>query len=282
MYLTLRFLKLLRGKNLRIIAVGVSIGPFHTAHDKKWCLKALSLMDSVLVRDYQSRLIIDSTTTRIQAHTSFDLALCWNTTDLGFQSEQKPGLIGLATTERAFGKCLTDHTDNCNKLTQALEQILESSNEVKIRILSVCADERDGDNTISTHIFDLLKKKWGDRIEIVLYQDEEIDEVLRSISECKVLIAARMHAGIMGMLSSVPVCQISYAEKIRDFFIHTELSTQFLYDHDNFTQEAIYGFIDDGLSGNLVRFVTFQKNILARKKETVSYDLDNLARQILL
>lgn len=279
MYLVLRFLRFLRGKNLRIVAVGVSIGPFHSTRDQKWCLRALSLMDSVLVRDYQSKLLIDSATKRINTHVSFDLALSWNMAHLDIKSEQKPALIGLSTTERAFGKCQKSHTDNCNRLVKAFEQILNKSNEVKIRILSVCSDERDGDNTISTHIFEMLRKKWGARIEIVIYREGKIDEILHSISECSLLIAARMHAGIMGMLFTIPVYQIAYAVKIRNFFTHTELSTQYLYDHDNISQQSLYEFMVDALNGNLAEFSQIQKNILERKGEMVSCDLNNLARQ---
>ncbi len=282
MYLALRFLKLLRGKNLRIIAVGVSIGPFQNIRDQKWCLRALSLMDSVLIRDYQSKLLIDSSTEKINAQLSFDLALSWHISHLEIKAEQKPALIGLSTTESAFGKCKTGHTDNCNTLVKAFEQILKNSNEVKIRILCVCSDKRGGDNSISNHIFEMLKTNWGARIEIVIYQEEKIAELLFSISECSLMIAARMHAGIMGMLTALPVYQISYAEKIRNFFTHTGLSTEYLYDHDKITQQSMYEFMVGALNGELGEFTEMQKKILLEKGERVSCDLDSLARQISL
>lgn len=279
-YLVLRFLRFFRGKDLPIMAIGVSIGPFYSIRDQYWCLKGLSLMDYVLVRDYQSKLLVDSAKESINAQLSFDLALCWNEKHSTPKLYKRSAMIGLAITERAFGTCKSNHTDNCITVRKALEEMLANFNEVTVRILCVCSDQRDGDRLISHHFHELLTSRWGDRIETVYYEAENIDEMLKSIAECSLLISARMHAGIMGILASVPVYQMSYAEKIRNCFVHSELSTQYLHDHNKITQQSIYEFISRAIEGNLANFINSQKFILEEKGKRVSFDLDKLAKQI--
>jgi len=276
-YLVLSLLRFFRGKDLRIMAIGVSIGPFYSIRDQYWCLKGLSLMDYVLLRDYQSKLLVDGAKESINAQLSFDLALSWHSTP---KLAKRSAMIGLAITERALGTCKTNHTYNCITVLKALEEMLANFNEVKVRILCVCSDQRDGDRLISHHFHEILTSRWGDRIEAVYYEAENIDEMLNSIAECSFLISARMHVGIMGILASVPVYQISYAEKIRNFFIHSELSTQYLHDHNKITQQSIYEFISRAIKGNLATFTNNQKFILEEKGKRVSYDLDKLAKQI--
>jgi polysaccharide pyruvyl transferase WcaK-like protein len=279
-YLVLSLLRFFRGKDLRIMAIGVSIGPFYSIRDQYWCLKGLSLMDYVLLRDYQSKLLVDCAKESINAQLSFDLALSWNEKQSTLKLAKRSAMIGLAITERALGTCKTNHTDNCIAVLKALEEMLANFNEVKVRILCVCSDQRDGDRRISHHFHEILTSRWGDRIEAVYYEAENIDKMLNSIAECSFLISARMHVGIMGILASVPVYQISYAEKIRNFFIHSEISTQYLHDHNKITQQSIYEFISRAMNGHLTNFTNNQKFILEEKGKRVSFDLETLAKEI--
>lgn len=257
-YLLLRLLRYCRGKDLRIMAVGVSIGPFYSIRDQYWCLKGLSLMDHVLVRDHKSKLLADTAKTSINAQVSFDLALSWNDNH-GTAKVTKTGMIGLAITERAVGMCGDNHSSNCLTLLNALTEAMKNFGEAKVRILCVCNDQRDGDRPISQHFYQMLTSKWGGRIQMIYYEEEKIEEMLNAIAECSLLVSARLHAGIMGILSSVPVYQISYAEKIRNFFIHSELSTEYLFDHDKIIQQSISEFIARAMKGNLTIFTDAQK-----------------------
>lgn len=281
-YLVLRLLRLFRGQKLKILALGVSVGPFHNRRDRYWCLKGLSLMDYVIVRDSQSQLLLDEAKQPTNAKLSFDLALCWKKTPATPKVAGRAPMLGLAITERALDLCTATHSVNCTTMLQILEDTLTKFNEIQIRVLCVCNDERDGDRLISQHLHEILSKKWQNRVELIYYEKDNVEEMLTLIAECSALVSARMHAGIMGMLASVPVYQISYAEKIQNFYRHSELSTQYLADHTTLNPQSISEFISMSITGQLQSFASAQRTILEEKGKLVSQELEELAKKLAL
>lgn len=275
MYTVLRLLKLLKGKNLQIMAIGVSIGPFFSDHDKYWCARSLELMDYVQVRDSQSSELLKKMNYYGHYLQSYDLALSWKLPAIE-TSKKIPNLIAIAVTSRGFGFCGDEHSGLCETIFKALDNTLEQNRDVTIKILSVCSDELDGDEPISNHIRDRLAH-WGDRIETVVYDGKNIDVMLDTISECSLMISSRMHAGIMAILASVPTYQISYAEKITNFFLHSGVSTDYLYQNDLVTLKSLSEFIDYGLAGDLTEIANCQRLILEEKGRIVSADLSKSA-----
>jgi polysaccharide pyruvyl transferase WcaK-like protein len=106
--------------------------------------------------------------------------------------------------------------------------------------------------------------------------------MLSLIAECSSLVSARMHSGIMGILASVPVYQISYAEKIMNFYRHSELSTQYLADHTTLHPQSISEFISMSITGQLQDFASAQRTILEEKGKLVSQELEELAKKLAL
>ncbi|BFU91060.1 MAG: hypothetical protein NTAFB01_22470 [Nitrospira sp.] len=86
----------------------------------------------------------------------------------------------------------------------------------------------------------------------------------------------------MGMLASVPVYQISYAEKIQNFYRHSELSTQYLADHTTLNPQSISEFISMSITGQLQSFASAQRTILEEKGKLVSQELEELAKKLAL
>ncbi|MBK9305869.1 MAG: polysaccharide pyruvyl transferase family protein [Nitrospira sp.] len=278
-YLTLRLLRLLRGNELRVLAIGVSIGPFHSSSDQHWCLKCLALMDYVLVRDSQSKLLIDESGHTINVHESFDLALCWGKVPTVPKLAGSVPILGLVVTERAFGTCTAEHSVNCAGMLQVVREMATEIKELRVRILCVCNDESDGDRLISQHVYENLSSPLGNALELIYYENDKVEEMLGLIAECSSLISARMHAGIMGTLASVPVYQISYADKIKEFYIHSELSTQYLADHTNLSHVSLSEFLSRSLKGQLQDFAHTQKMILEEKGRQITTKLMELAEQ---
>lgn len=278
-YLMLRLLRFLRGNELRILAIGVSIGPFHSSNDQRWCLKCLALMDYVLARDSQSKLLIDRSGKTIIAHQSFDLALCWKQVPTIPKLAGGIPILGLVVTERAFGTCTAVHSANCTSMLQAVQEMCTRIKELRVRILCVCNDESDGDRLISQHVYENLSRPFGTPVELMYYENDKVEETLSLIAECSSLISARMHAGIMATLASVPVYQISYADKIRNFYIHSELSTQYLADHTNLSRNSLCEFLSMSLMGQLQDFARTQKTILEEKGRQITTQLMELEKR---
>lgn len=273
LYLVIWQLKLIRGDTLKIMAIGVSIGPFRNNFDRYWCFKTLSLMDHILLRDLKSKKVLDAADVNLSCDLSYDLALCWHRMFVVPYKKKKLGLIGIAVTSRGFGSCQDGkHSHNCNAIIEATEDAMNQNAYARIRILCVCSDEVDGDLALCNHINSRLLK-WGSRVEVVIYNGKDIDIFLPAIYECSLMIASRMHAGIMAMCASIPLYQISYAEKITSFFEHCELSSAFLYSHDQMTRESLKNFLHQGLLNNLDSFAVEQSTSLRKKGDIIYNDL---------
>lgn len=276
MYSTLRLLKLLRGRGLQIMAIGVSIGPFTNKRDEYWCARSLALMDYVLLRDSLSKQRIDDMHQGIRSILSYDLALSWSDAFPCQEKREKQFVIGIAITERGFGSCMAEHSRNCKAITRALASVLKQFAQLELRIFNICSDSVDGDQLISHHIRCQLAE-WDDRIETFVYDGDDIDGILEPIARCSLMVASRMHAGVMAMLASIPVYQISYAEKIRNLFIHSGLSTRYLYDHSEVSEQSLLEFLHAGLAGELKMFANEQKMVLRCKGDHVRKSLLDLA-----
>lgn len=272
-YLVIRMLKLIRGDSLKIMAIGVSIGPFRSDFDRYWCFKSLNLMDHILLRDLKSKKLLDNADVDFSCELSYDLALCWHRMFVEPETNKQPGLIGIALTSRGFGSCMDGkHSHNCNAVIEAVDDAMNQYAHTRVRILSLCSDEVDGDVALCDHIHSRWLK-WGNRVEMVVYNGKDIDAFLSAIHECSLMIASRMHAGIMAMNASVPLYQISYAEKITSFFEHCELSTTYLFSHDQVTQESLNNFLQQGMLKNLDPFAVEQSTSLRKKGDIVYHDL---------
>lgn len=250
-YMVIRILKWMRADSLKIMAIGVSIGPFKSDFDRYWCFKSLNLMDHILLRDLKSKKLLDNSGVDFSCKLSYDLALCWHRMFVEPEQNKQPGLIGIALTPRGFGNCMEGkHSHNCNAIIEAVDEAMNQHAHARVRILSLCSDEVDGDVALCDHIHSRWLK-WGSRVEMVVYNGKDIDAFLLAIHECSLMIASRMHAGIMAMSASVLLYQISYAEKITSFFEHCELSTAYVYNNDQVTKESLNEFLQQGMLNKL-------------------------------
>jgi len=279
MFLTLRLLKSIKGDSLSIMAVGVSIGPFRSNFDKYWCFKSLSLMDQILLRDEKSKKIIDESSFSINSKVSYDLALCWRKMFPYLEKVRKKDnkIIGLSLTLRGFGECTsTVHSHICDSVITSIESVVNRVSISEIRIFAICSDSVDGDILLSKHFEERLLKLRC-KINIVIYDGHNIDDYLNLIYECSVVLASRMHAGIMALTASIPVYQISYAIKISEFYKHCDLSIVYMYKISEVTEQNMEEFFVAGLLLKLSNHYQIQSDRLNELESVMYYDLIKLS-----
>ncbi|MCA9420197.1 MAG: polysaccharide pyruvyl transferase family protein [Nitrospira sp.] len=276
MFVVLKVLRLLKGNRLKVVAIGVSIGPFYSSSDRLWCSRALGLMDQVLLRDRQSSKLIETMSEVIHTRTSYDLALLWGVVLKDSAREDHSKFIALSITERGFGDCTEKHSNNCEVITSVISRMLSSNTEIKLRIFDICADTKDGDLAIASHLFGRLPQ-WSGRIEICRYHGDNLDAILGQMASCSAMICSRMHAGVMATLNQVPVFQISYAEKIRNFFLHSGLDTKYLVDSNDLNEIELYDFLHYAIAGDLNLFAQSQKEVLLEKGDQLRLALTDIA-----
>ena len=276
MYLVLRILKLIKRHDFNIYALGVSIGPFKNNIDQYWCKKSLELMDYVQLRDSQSIELLKRLNYKGHFLESYDLALA-------LKVPTKPQInhgqikMALAITSRGFGYCdETNHSSVCDSIFHAVDKAMRKHPRMELNILSVCSDELDGDTQLTKHIRQRFNEDLLDRIKCTYYDSKQNDEMMKIISECNLMISSRMHAGILATMSGVPTYQISYAEKITNFFLHTGISLEYLKKPSEVESESLFSYIEKASNGMLNEFSIHQQQLLMQKGRLVQNDLSEL------
>lgn len=277
MYLSLLLVKVLRPRT-KLIALGVSIGPFTRNSDAFWCARALRLFDAVMLRDREAEVTVDSMK-NINLIGSFDLALSLSNSST---MSRQPNVVGISITPRGYGRCTADagHSPTCDALSAAIIAAYNTNQNLQFRLFVVCSDIRDGDEQLTRHLADRIAQA-GVAFEIVRYKESHQEEFICAIQSCTCVIALRMHAGIIAMLNGVPTLQISYAEKIDNFFNHCEIDKRFLINNAGASAQALSSFILSALSGDLDDQANKIEQILAAKSVSVVTALSNLAQKIL-
>jgi len=189
-------------------------------------------------------------------------------------------VIGVALTRRGFGECGGgEHSLVCEAITSAIREFAERCPGSEIRILNVCGDVADGDRGICEHIRDRLI---GSDCcpEIVDYDGRNIEMFVEKMSECTLMVASRMHAGIVALGLGVPVFQISYAEKIANFYKHCQLQDIYMRDASMIRKEELLEFILKGMAGDLSVISEERRGKLREIGAIVSSDLRGAASEL--
>ncbi|MCP5078879.1 MAG: hypothetical protein GY951_12595 [Psychromonas sp.] len=260
-YLTLLLLRVMRGRRLKIYAIGVSIGPFRNLSDQRWCRKAFALMNHILLRDDRSAELMSRYFKLNNWELAHDLALPYllkNSITTREQTDPSNIIIGLSITKRGYGGCKGNHTDACDAITAILSNKLSDNHNISVRLYSVCSDLQDGDLELCKHLKCRLKQ-YSDRIEIHEYDTNSINRTIVSIHDCDAMVSYRMHAGVIALFSAVPLLQLSYSEKIRGFFDNNHLDKSYLYDDHAITTDVLEHFLSAAISGDLSSLALLQR-----------------------
>ena len=267
----LALLRLLRGNRLKIIALGVSVGPLSSRWATKWCRRFFSYMDFVLLRDSASEQLMTELSFKTPRMVSYDLALTWDKAWAmpSPDGSDKQNFIGLSINDYDWlfteGGSDIDKARSC-VIADAVLAVAKRHPELNIRIFEVCTDEKFGDAGVTKRFLQQFAEL-KDRVMVCAYDGESPEHLIRKLTSCDCIIASRMHAGIFGIIAGVPVYQISYASKIRDFFDRCGLSKKFLIDKENLCYDDIELFLEQAISKKLCEFSKTQRDILIKHRD---------------
>jgi polysaccharide pyruvyl transferase WcaK-like protein len=276
-YFTVALLKLLRGDRLRIFALGVSLGPFKSSGQRAWCLRALARMDRVLLRDLASRRVLAESGLSIPVVQSADLSLC-SRSIIVEPLRESAGPIGVIVTERAFGSREVEGSEPCASLLSGLRRARADQSELRVRVLCVCTDARDGDQVLSGQMVRRLQAL-NISCELVSYREGAIREFISSLAGCSAVIASRLHGGVVAMLCGVPVYQIDYACKATELYQRCQLSGRYLHPASQVTAESIHEFVGTACAGDLQELAASNQERLLASGAVVLQQLRELAAE---
>jgi len=277
-WLTLRCLRLIRGGRLRIIALGVSVGPLRDAISHRWCPKLFDLMDFAMLRDQASERLLRDLGSGVPLSVSYDLALAWPPAWQSKPPHTSTLRVGVSLHSAAWSsdeqaRALMD------AIVEALGVISPAFPDLAVTVFTVCSDPKDGDARASR---ELVERLAGCDVEVRLcvYGGTSPEEFAAEIQSCRALVTSRMHAGIIAMTSAVPVLQIAYARKVVDFFAHCELGSDFLVPPTHVATAVVKNFIRLALGGEIDVPALQRQARLKLKREAVLVAMERCAREI--
>lgn len=214
-YLIISLAKLLN-RRLKILAIGVSIGPFASHIQEQRVVSALSLFDRVVVRDKKSCSYGALSNRKFVRDIAF-------THPPRLTEKNTPLGIALNPYASIFpeGKLESELLRNTKIVESITESICPDAGTIKVFV--TCSDEKYGDTLLSQDLIKKLKAQ-GYSTKLVSYEGniKRFEDELASVEK---LIASRLHAGFFAVLAGCQVFQLMYAEKIKEFYFGLNLQS---------------------------------------------------------
>lgn len=215
---TMAVARKIKANNLKLGAIGVSIGPFKSQHDEKAVVDYLKCLDFVAVRDEKSFCYLSQLDLPYKPVNAFDLAaLLPNIYGRSERTARGDGkkVIGVSvcpyesiSRPQEISREQKRHRMLCELLIS-----IQQKDNVHFKFLVINGHEIIGD-------FELTKKTIIDAklesAEIVGYQ-RETKVMWREVENCDFIITTRLHAAVFACFSDVPFMLNEYHRKCGDF-----------------------------------------------------------------
>lgn len=241
--------------NIKIYAIGVSIGPFPDADNERIVLSCLAKFDRIITRDSRSVAKLEN------AAIGRDLAFCAEVENYRSDSRRLGVCINQSSSDTAEEK-------RSEFLSDEIKKAYEFGYLSSVLVFATCSDKKYGDIEVSRRIYEKLRSR-GIPAELELYSGDWTDFVSR-LSSCDKVIASRLHAGFFSLISGASVFQLKYAVKNLEFYDGLDLTNITFSPAYNIDEETISEFIRSGSSSH---FASNVKEIdFLRKKTNDLYD----------
>lgn len=236
--------------NLKLGAIGVSVGPFKNISDEKRVIQYLQSLDFLAVRDYRSFEYANTLDLPYQTVNAFDLAALLPKV---YQDLQLPESINdLATIgisicnyESYTGGDLQKEKNRNNYFKDLVNLIAKTTN-VKFKVFIINGHDKTGDWQVS---HDLMTEIDKERIEIIPYLGN-VEKTWIEISSCDLMISTRLHGSIFACYAQVPFMLLEYHEKCADFLNDVGQDEKYRLFDAEVAPRKVLAIIEEILSGN--------------------------------
>jgi polysaccharide pyruvyl transferase WcaK-like protein len=261
-------LRLLKGQDFALIAVGISSGPYRSQRDRKRAHACFRMMDHIQVRDIASETDLAAVIPAGKLTRSFDIALgsprIW--------SGDADRLLRPSQDHLTVGVCLHRRATELEggQLAEFFSQIVETLGTagVSVILLVACTDTEDGDLAIAQQLaLDLAQV--GPKPRIATYAPDGIESFLATMRSCDCIVTSRMHVAVAAIASAIPVLQINYAEKVAQFFVSHEIPVDNLGNADTIFTEKLSQLIKNCRQRDIIERSSTSRIHLMEKADTV-------------
>ena len=206
-----------KGGNLKVGAIGVSIGPFKNLEDEKAIKQYLKHIDFLAVRDESSFDFVKSIDLPYAPINAFDLAaLLPEIYGINKPSIiRKKKIIGISVCPVESISDVKNIQKELIRNNQIVELVkkLDSLDDLHFKFLVINGHPLLGDLDLTKKTIEGAKPK---SFEIVHYQ-KETKVMWDHISSCDFVISSRLHAAIFACFSNTPFMLNEYHKKCTDF-----------------------------------------------------------------
>lgn len=258
-------------KDLKLGAIGVSIGPFKNSQAEKVVKLHLESLNFLSVRDSRSFHYVNSLTLPYKPINSFDLAallpLVYNNS-IATESNQEIIGISICNHERYNNGDLSKEKRR-NLFFRELIELVEKNTNVHFKVFIINGHKIIGDEEVTKQLISNIDKN---RISIVPYLNN-VSETWKEINKCKLIISTRLHASIFACYANIPFFLIEYHKKCTDFVLDVgQDETYRLYDAEVSPKYA-FEKINEILNGNYIKPKYVNKTIELSKKNFTAHNI---------
>lgn len=205
------------GQDLKVGAIGVSIGPFNRLEDEKSVIDYLKHIDFLAVRDQASYDFASSLQLPYEPINAFDLAALlpeiYGINKSSFNTTKKTIGISVCPVESINSQHNIYYEHRRNEKTVQLIKQLDQSEEINFKFFVINGHPIVGDLKLTNEIINLANPK---SFEIVHYQ-KNTKVMWEQVSSCDFVISTRLHAAIFACFSNTPFMLNEYHKKCSDF-----------------------------------------------------------------
>ena len=210
----IKYVEIAHKYNKKIIVPFIGIGPISNVFLLYKIKEVFKLCNLVIVRDRQSKQLIDGVPLKISYDPAFILPTCSN-------KKTSEILINVINPDTFDSDKYISYREFYIKLIKRFFEY-NSNNRIAI-IVSENADKKMADD---------IKKYFTNKYHLKTYQPKTTKALIKIISKSKFVIGTRMHFMIIAYTQQIPFVGLKWQEKIDGFFDNIQLR-QNCYEVDN-------------------------------------------------
>lgn len=235
--------------DLRLGAVGISVGPFDRASDVSKYRDFLTRFQYISVRDRRSYLLAQEMGLGRHVFLDGDLAGLIPHLFGPIVVNRKKNLLGVALCNyrASEGYPAPDPKNLVRSLFEAICDIAKDA-QIEVQIFSLNGHPAVGDASASLELHQMLVNA-GIDANVSFYRGDEPLKVVHQIGRCAAFVSARLHGAIVAYIQGVPVTIVDYHPKCRDFAEDVGLPMERRISSDNSSARHLRSAISGMLGG---------------------------------
>lgn len=195
---------------------GGSVGPFTNKQNEQFVVESLNRYTAIFVREKKSfNYLSQFPYVKRSLNLVADPAFCMSMKNVQFNKEEDCIYIGLNISKLAFSFTVRQEKEIsfCNLMFAQFDKLLSLNNRIKILCIPHVLSDVEGPQDDYSFMRQYLNKTiYKDRV-ILLPKYLGAQKTKGYISQCDLLIAARMHCCVGGISTATPTLFLTYSNK---------------------------------------------------------------------